>query len=109
MANQVTENWPAKFWVDNCEIAPVSNILIESPHIGGKGLVCIVLGIIDGHRFIECGDLLLGQVDPVIDAAQIVDQGASSKRCADSKAVGPDKCPVDPDVVPKITPKDEQV
>ena len=109
MSGQVAENGPAELCIEDSKIAAVPDILGESPQVGGQGLVSIILGIIDGHRFIEGGIYGLEEVDPVIHTSQVIDQRTSSKRGTGCKPVGPDQGPVDPDIMPEVTPDDEKI
>ena len=59
MTRQIAEDGPAYFSIEYSKVASVPDVLRKSPHVGGQRLVGIILSIIDSHRFVERGDLLL--------------------------------------------------
>ena len=96
MVGEVAEHGETQLAVQDHEVVAVAYVLPETSHVGGKGLIGVVLRVIDGCTLVEGGE------DPVVDTAHIIDEFLLSKRTAAGNAVGPNEVATDTRVVPVI-------
>lgn len=95
---KIAEHWEAKFAVEYYEVVSVPDVLTETSHVGGQGLIGEVLVVINRGLVVKCS------IDPVVHASHVIDQFVLSKRTACRKSVRPNEIPMDACVVAIIEP-----
>ena len=100
---EVAEHGEAQLAIQDDKVVAVADILAEAAHVGGEGLISIVLRVVDGCALVERGQ------NPIVNAPHVIDELLLSKRTASRDAVGPDEITADAGVMSVIESDNDHV